>query len=161
GDNLKALQHLASTADVTTLKAPTLTILAMTLAERKQNPMAVGLLNRAWQVYPRDFWVNTILGICLFNSRPARYREGMRYFMIAAALRKDHNAGALAYLGLAHLRNNELSQAAHVFQEAVRREPNSPDVHTNLGVILDQQAQALNLPEKFDQAIAEFRRAIE
>jgi serine/threonine-protein kinase len=152
-NNLKAIQELADTADVTTLQAPSLTFLGFYLSSHGDTKTSAALLRRARQQYPMDFWVNLYLGLCLCNAKPPHYPEAVRCLSVAAALRKK-NEGALAYLGAGLIHAGELDQAVSVFEQAVRFEPDNARARTNLGIGLGEQGQ-------FDKAIVELRRAIQ
>src|SRR5262249_36637065 len=57
-----ALERLAEQADVKELPAAALALLALRLWAVGSRARAVGLLGRAPQQYPRDFWLNRSLG---------------------------------------------------------------------------------------------------
>src|SRR5262245_40466027 len=77
---------------------------------------AVGLLRRAQDAYPGDFWVNQHLGLALAQSQPPQLDEALRFLTAAVALRKE-SPGARLNLGVA-LRNKErLDEAAAHFSK--------------------------------------------
>jgi serine/threonine-protein kinase len=144
-----ALEALAKSARVANLSALALTRLASSL----RPPQAAGLLRRAQQHYPADFWVNHYLGIALMQATPPERDEAIRFLTAATALRPE-SPGAHTNLGVALDKNRQFDEAIASHRKAIELNPKYAAAHNNLGIALAGKG-------KVDEAIASFRKAID
>jgi serine/threonine-protein kinase len=119
---------------------------------RSADDIVVGLLLKAQQDHPDDFWINFQLGYFLSLSQPSRQQEAVRYYSVALALR-PHSPTARVNLGAVLLDQGKYDEALAVFQKARDLSPDLAMVHFNLG-------QALRLLDRWDEAIGEYREAV-
>jgi tetratricopeptide (TPR) repeat protein len=132
----------------------------------------IGLLRRAQQQHPGDFWVNFDLGAALRETvfgrggaaRPARaeelpvVNEVVAFLRVAVGLRPG-NAPAHTNLGAALQEQGDLKGAITCYKKALDLDPKYASAHTNLGLALLAQGdvqgaiacykQALNLDAKY------------
>jgi serine/threonine protein kinase/Tfp pilus assembly protein PilF len=146
------LAKLAEAADVRQMPAMALTQLAHRLQDVNDEASAVGLLRRAVQRYPGDFWVNHRLGLALLKQKPADPAEAVRYLMAAMALRPD-SRWTHYNLGNALLRKGQTDEAIQEYRAALAIDPKYVLAHINLGNALLRKGQT-------DDAIQEFRAAL-
>src|SRR5262249_9570460 len=83
----KALELLAKSQRLTELPASTLVLLAGSLWSMGAKGQAVGVLYKAQQQYPGDFWINHNLGYSLNRMQPHQLGEVIRFYTAAVALR--------------------------------------------------------------------------
>jgi tetratricopeptide (TPR) repeat protein len=127
---------------------------------------SVGLLRRAQQQHPGDFWVNVELASALYEgvfpraqARPARaeelplVQEAVVYYTTAVALRPG-NAPAHHNLGLALKAQEDVKGAIASYQKALELDPKYVHAHTDLGWALYEQGD-------FKGAIACYKKAID
>jgi tetratricopeptide (TPR) repeat protein len=142
GDERKAaLTELAASAAADNLPPRTIYLLAGALNGSDAGHRAVGPLRAAQRRHPDDFWINFMLGDCLFMMHSPHPDEAIRYFTVALALRPE-SAIAHARLGAAlsedNLQNGKGLQdeaIAHL-REAVRLNPSDTWPHVSLGIAL-------------------------
>jgi serine/threonine protein kinase/tetratricopeptide (TPR) repeat protein len=128
--------------------------------------VALGVLRRAQQRHPGDFWVNFELGSTLYQSvsprseaRLARaeelpvMQEAVRYYIAALALRPG-NAPAHNNLGLALQALGEVKGAVACYQKALDLEPKNALARYNLGNVLYEQGEVKG-------AIAYYHKSLE
>jgi serine/threonine-protein kinase len=143
------LEKLAASADVATVPAQALTL----LAQRLRPSQAVDLLRRAQQHRPADFWINHDLGKVLQEVTPPQYAEAVRFLTAAAALRPN-SPGCLMNLGRALQDKGQVNEAIAFYQKVLALDPRYAAAHSNLGTALYDKGQV-------EEAIACFRQAIE
>jgi tetratricopeptide (TPR) repeat protein len=153
GKRRAALEKLAESADVRQVPVPALTRLARQLEVVGARASAVGLLRRAQQQYPADFWVNHQLAWALQQAQPPELVEAVRYFTVAVALRPD-SPGAHTNLAAALAARGQLDEAIASYRKAIELDPKDVPAHIGLGAAL--QAKGC-----LDEAIACYRRAIQ
>jgi serine/threonine protein kinase/Flp pilus assembly protein TadD len=147
------LAKLAEAADVRQLPAGALTRLALRLRDVNDNANAVGLLRRAAQRYPGDFWVNHRLGEALrVQGKSADLAEVVRYLTVAMALRPDCH-GTHHQLGNALWAKGQTDEAIQEFRAALAINPKYFPARYRLGYALLHKGQ-------MDEAIQEFRAAV-
>jgi tetratricopeptide (TPR) repeat protein len=145
-------------------------------------PSKLGLLRRAQQQHPDDFWVNFALAFALHDGvlaqaakGPARteelpvVQEVVRYYTVAVALRPG-SAPAHHDLGLALKFQGNVSGAIACHKKALELEPKYVYAHAHLGLALWAQGdlkgaiacfeQALTLDPKFAPAHYNLGRAL-
>jgi tetratricopeptide (TPR) repeat protein len=148
-----ALGQLAERVNLRQFPARALTRLARQLLNEGDGAGAVGLLQRAQQRYPGDFWVNQYLGVTLLeHQKPADPAEAIRYLTVAVALRPD-SPGTHYNLGNALRQQGKLDEAIAAYHRAIDIDPRSAPAHANLGLALQRQG-------KLDDAITAYRQAI-
>jgi tetratricopeptide (TPR) repeat protein len=115
--------------------SPTLTaVLAFAVVESDADA-ALGLLDRAQQLRPEDFWSNAQLGFLLQLYKPGDRDRAMAYERAALALRPD-NAFVAAALGLATAEQGRRDEARALFRRAVAADPDFPVANYMLGLDL-------------------------
>jgi serine/threonine protein kinase/Flp pilus assembly protein TadD len=119
---------------------------------RSAAEIVVGLLLKAQQDHPDDFWINLELGYYLQHSRPPRLEGAIRYYLVALALR-PHSPTARVNLGAVFYDQGKYDEALAVFGKARDLAPGLAMVHFNLG-------QALRVKGRWDEAIREYREAV-
>jgi serine/threonine-protein kinase len=160
---LQALLELAAAAEHQDLSPAAVALLAgaletackpsqKTASGRSAAEIVVGLLLKAQQDHPEDFWINFQLGYYLQHSRPPRLEQAIRYYSVALALR-PHSAVARVNLGTAFYDQGKYDEALAVFRKARDLAPGLAILHFNLG-------QALRLKGRWDEAIREYREAV-
>jgi serine/threonine protein kinase/Tfp pilus assembly protein PilF len=84
----RALEELAGTVPVQQVSPRTLWLLGLTLKEVGAPDQAMALLRRAQHEYPTDLWINdTLGGFSLYEFKPSRLDDALRFYSIALALR--------------------------------------------------------------------------
>jgi tetratricopeptide (TPR) repeat protein len=146
-----ALRRLADEPVVQALPATALVWLAVDLQAVQESTAAEQVLRAGLDRYPNNFWLNGDLGLLLCDRQPSRAEEGVRYLMVAVALRSD-SAGAQYNLGVALANKGEVEGAIRCLRAACRIDPNYALAHYNLG-------NALRAKGRLDEAIDEYREA--
>jgi tetratricopeptide (TPR) repeat protein/tRNA A-37 threonylcarbamoyl transferase component Bud32 len=127
---------------------------------------ALGVLRRAQQQYPGDFWVNLELAGALYDSvfgrgggaRPARVEElpavneAVAFFRVAVGLRPG-NAPAHTNLGIALAAQGDVKGAIACYHKALDLDPKLVQPHNNLG-------NALQAQRNLKGAIACYKKAL-
>jgi tetratricopeptide (TPR) repeat protein len=141
-------EALARLAESTAIQDQSVQLL-VALGQRMQAADAdpIGLLTRAQQQHPGDFWACYTLADALWGKKPA---ECIRYYQAALAIRPDaavahHNVGrALAIVG-------RIDEAIEHFRKAVHLEPEYGHAVSNLGQALSmkgRRAEALEFTQR-------------
>jgi serine/threonine-protein kinase len=134
--------------------AASLVLLARALGSEQGDAVAAGLLRRARQDHPEDFWVHHDLGACLTRGRPPSPAEAEAGYRAALALRPQ-SAGAHNNLGnLLADQPRRAAEAEWEYHAAIRLRPDYAEPHNNLGVLLGRR------PERVAEAEREYRDAI-
>jgi tetratricopeptide (TPR) repeat protein/serine/threonine protein kinase len=110
---------------------------------------ATGLLQRALERHPDDFWLNFALGNALAEKQPG---EALGYHRVALALRPGSGA-VLNNLGNVLIDLGRLEEAKAEYLKAIALDPKFANPHNNLGIVLEEQG-------RLEEAKAEFLRAI-
>jgi tetratricopeptide (TPR) repeat protein len=150
--DVPALTALSTTANVDTLPAPTLLLLADTLASLGEYEAGAALLRRARPTHAGDFWINHQLGLFLTLKQPPALAEAIPFFTAASALRPE-NAIAHHNLGKVLGQTGQWEAAVGAYRQALRLNPHNARIHNNLAVALSGQG-------KGDEAIAQYRQAL-
>jgi serine/threonine-protein kinase len=154
GKDHKVVKELVASARADELPSATVVLLARMGRKSAEARTVEEVLRQAQRRRPDDFWLNHHLGWgCLYDFRPARLEEAIRYYSMAVALRPQ-SPGARMNLGLALYDKGRLDDAIAEHREAIRLDPHYPNAHTSLGV-------ALQAKGKVDEAIACWRKAID
>jgi serine/threonine protein kinase/tetratricopeptide (TPR) repeat protein len=151
-NDLPALKALCASADVESWPAPTLQLLADSLASLGDMNPAARLLLRAQRRYPGDFWINHQLGLYLSNKEPAEPRRALRFLNVALTLRPQA-VWVRCHLGAALVESGQWEEAITELHETIRRKKDYAYAHYNLGNALAGMGQ-------FDAAVAAYREAI-
>jgi tetratricopeptide (TPR) repeat protein len=143
------LERLAM--DVNVREQPVTLMVAMGTRWRLLGGDPAKFLQRVYQVYPNDFWLNFELGY-LFDLK-GDSSSAIGYVMTAVALRPDASA---AHFNLAvTLRNiGQTSDALHHFQRTVELEPKHALAQLRIGELLLENGQ-------LGEASSQFQRAAE
>jgi serine/threonine-protein kinase len=121
-NHIPDLAAYAVSEEATELPSQTLILIADLLRRHGHAAKAVGLLRRARDRYPKDFWVNDMLGLHLLRSDPPDYPEAARCFAAAAALR-PHSALGLGNLASVLLKQGDLDGTIAMARRAVQIQP--------------------------------------
>jgi serine/threonine protein kinase/Flp pilus assembly protein TadD len=151
GKDPRALEEIV-TADPDNWPLATLRLLGVLAFGTTSNGRVTGLLERAQQRHPGDFWINHMLGQLLNETRPRRLEEVIRLWTVAVAVRPQ-SAAAHLNLGHAFKDNGRLDQAEAECREAIRLQKDYLDARINLALVLQEKG-------RLDEAIAESREAI-
>ena len=144
--NKEALKRLAQEVNVG--EQPVTLLVAMGTRWRLVGGDPTAFLQRVYQVYPNDFWLNFELGY-LFEVHDDA--TAMSYNRAAVALRPDAPA-AHFNLGMNLLRMERYDDAIHHLKHTLESDPNHTWAHFNL-------AELLLVKGQLDEASSEFRRA--
>src|SRR5262249_35973298 len=68
--------------------------------------------------------------------------------------KETRNGDALHYFGLLQAENDHLEEAAHLLRQAIRFGNRSPDVHANLGRVLNCMNRHRDALESYERALA-------
>ncbi len=147
------IRELADAVDLATYPPGTVMVIGQALGEFVDAEQATTFLYRAQRQYPNDFWINYHLAWYYGQLKPPRWAEQVRFYTLAAALRKQ-DVGVLNNLGAALARNGDIGEAILVFKEAIRLAPQDALSQRNLALALEQAKR----PE---EAIAAFQKATE
>ena len=149
----QAMERLASEVDTARQPSEALFVLEMGLRQRGAVAAALGLLRRAQQACPGDFWINQDLGTALIRCAPPQHDEAIRFLTVAAALRPD-SAGARFNLGRALDLAGRQDEAVVAYRQAIRLNADYSRAYFYLGSDLGEQGH-------LEEAIAACGRAIE
>jgi serine/threonine-protein kinase len=147
------LVKLAAQPEVLHMSAPTLVSLATGLEHMHEFEAAEGLLRKAQQRFPGDFWINHNLGMLLHNHVPERAGEAARFLTAALALRND-SAGIHNNMGAVLSAGGDLDGAIRHFLIAIELDPSNSVAHSNLGKVLVDKRE-------LEEAIRHCKLAIE
>jgi serine/threonine-protein kinase len=146
----RALERLATTADVEHLPVRALTRLAIRLWLMRAEGSTVAFLRRARRLHAGDFWINEYLGLALLEQQPG---EAVRYLTAAVALRPD-SAGARLNLGSALANHGERDEAIVEYKKALALAPEYAPAYHALGVTLAHHGHRPEAVAQFHKAIA-------
>jgi tetratricopeptide (TPR) repeat protein/serine/threonine protein kinase len=147
GKALRGLAEEAEEAEELNLPPSTVLFLAEALAEPSARweptpagsspaERAVGLLRRAQQQYPDDFWLNQNLGWYLRYRQPPLLDEAIGFFRTSVALRSG-SPGAHLNLGYALHDRGDFRGAIAAYHKAIDLKPDYAEAYSNLGGSLD------------------------
>jgi serine/threonine-protein kinase len=149
----KGFVALASSAPLADWPPATTVLMSIALRGAGQAERAAEVLEKAQQLHPADFWVNSVLAESLdFFSHPPRLQEAIRYYTAARALRPK-NLIVLLNLGWALRGVGRLDESIAVSREALRLKPDFLKARANL-------ADALEAKGEGDEAIAVGREGV-
>src|SRR5262249_3732738 len=118
-DDRAALRAMAATDEVNRLEPPSLTLLAVILADGGDRPAAVEVLRRGLLRHPFDVRLNFDLARDLAEQGPEGRVEALGYYRVARALRPE-NGHELAHL----LKDRGRSEEAEaIFRDLSRLSP--------------------------------------
>jgi tetratricopeptide (TPR) repeat protein len=95
-----ALKELGTAEGITRQPARSLVALSAALSQARETKASLRLLLEAQRAYPGDFWINHNLGMAQLLSKPAQYKDAVRYLSVAVAVRPE-SPGARLNLGMA------------------------------------------------------------
>jgi tetratricopeptide (TPR) repeat protein/serine/threonine protein kinase len=154
--DVDALECFAFEQETLALPPSYLILLAQILAERGRGAANIGLLRRGQRRYPRNFWLNAILGAAMMKSAMAQGQAAMMEvagFLRVALTIRPQAPHTMKLLGRMLRATGQSSEAEDVYREAIALDPHDFPAWTELGVALSNQG-------KFEEAIAAHRRAI-
>jgi serine/threonine-protein kinase len=144
--NKEELERLAQEVNVG--EQPVTLLVALGTRWRLLGGDAKAFLQRVYQVYPNDFWLNFELGFAAQDQA-----IGMSYNRAALALRPE--APAAHYnLGMNLIALERYDEGIHHFRRTLESDPHHTWAHFNL-------AELLLATGKLDEASSEFQRAAE
>ncbi|MDA1016239.1 MAG: protein kinase, partial [Planctomycetota bacterium] len=135
------LLELADDKTALTQPTPAIVSLALALVEIDEPAECVRLLRSAQRRYPNDFWINYTLGVQLHRSNPPQYRDAIRFYTAALAIRPQA-IGAGLNLGDAYEVAGELDDAIASYRTAVDAKPNDAKALMHLGNALMKRTEA-------------------
>jgi tetratricopeptide (TPR) repeat protein len=150
--DLPVLKKLSTSAEVVSLPAPTLLLLAHSLARLGDRSAAAEVLRGVRQRHRDDFWINHNLGIYLLEKQPTD-PEGSVRFLTAAMVLRSQSPGAHYNLGNALRDKGQLDEAITEYREAISLNEDYASAHYNLGIVLHAKG-------KVDEAIACYQKTI-
>jgi serine/threonine-protein kinase len=146
GKDRSAVLRLADQAEVAGLPVQSVELLARVLREAGAGERAEAVLRTALQRHPGDVWLNHALADHLYQQRPPRLDEAIRFYTAARAVRPE----VALRLGQALLAREKPEEAVAVFRELTRLRQGNLHPHYYLGIALARQG-------KRDEAAAVFR----
>jgi tetratricopeptide (TPR) repeat protein/predicted Ser/Thr protein kinase len=150
----QALEDLAREVKVAAQPPLALSLLDRALRNSGSAAGALGLLLRAREEYPGDFWINQDLGMALLAGQPPQLDEAIRFLTVAMALRPG-SPGVRVNLGNALRARGRLDEAIACYKKASELDPKYATAHFNLGNTLAAKGPGV------DEAIASYKKAIE
>ena len=147
----ESLVRLANAPDTARHPPQSQFLISIQLRRFDQLELALGLLERACEIHPSDFWIHYELASNSRLVRPARLEAALRHGIAARALR-PRSAGTGSNLGQVLQDQKKLDEAITCFKKAIEVDPNHVPAHVNLANLL------LGKPE---EAITHYRKAIE
>jgi tetratricopeptide (TPR) repeat protein len=155
GGERKALEALATSADIGQLPPSSLHLLGCTLADVMEAPEeGVALLREAQRQYPGDRWINTALGrLCSRALKPPQYDDAVRFYTAALAARPDSHSIRFD-LARVLLEKGSFQEANVEFSKVIELEPYNPDAWSGRG-------QAFLKLGQRDKALADYSKVIE
>jgi tetratricopeptide (TPR) repeat protein len=150
--DLPAVEALAREADVAAQPPGALEGLAQVLQANGKVEGAVGLMRRAREVHPGNFWINHTLGLALAATKPPQPDEAIRFLTVAVALQPGC-AGAWYNLAVTLLQYDRLDEAIAACRKAVGLKPAYAMAHFCLGVAFERKGP-------LEEAIAAYRKAV-
>jgi Flp pilus assembly protein TadD len=146
----EALARLAGDPGLAARPVASLVLLAGALTATGQTGQAIDALRHAQRQYPDNFPIAESLGWALWMaSRPA---EAVPFATAAVAL-APRSGMSRAILGIALAETGRLEAAEFEFREAIRLQPDYPNIHSHYGYALFQAA-------RYDEAALEVREAV-
>jgi eukaryotic-like serine/threonine-protein kinase len=155
GTQVTALKELAESTALPDLPARTLALLGAALLRVGDFQLAEAVLRPAQRQHPNDLGLALCLGRALFGL--SRNAEGVRYYMVARAIRPQ-TEHALAH---ALWQIDEKDEAIAVFREGIRTRPTKARNYACLGKVLKKQGLAAAADEVLDAGIVVAREEVE
>jgi tetratricopeptide (TPR) repeat protein len=149
GRDRDAVLRLADRAEAARLPVQSVQLLALALVQEGAGGRAEAVLRAALRRHPGDVWLNHALAVQLFDQKPPRLDEAIRFFTAARAVRPE----VCHHLGFALMQKGDLEEAAAVFQELTRLRRDNFHPHYSLGLVLYKQG-------RFGEAAAAYRDAL-
>jgi len=146
------LERLAEEQNVLAQPQAHLLLLSYRLMAVNARPAALGLLRRAQERYPADFWINEELGNAL-RKDPRTAAEAVGFYRAALAL-QPQSPVAYFNLGCCLHDQKKLPEAIAAYRKDIELNPHSANGYNNLGTALSEQ-------HKLPEAIAAYLKAIE
>jgi tetratricopeptide (TPR) repeat protein/serine/threonine protein kinase len=149
----KAVEALATPADLKSMPPSTLVFLAFALGELGTREQAVAVLREGHRLHPGDFWINHWLGVRLADpGSREKSTEAIRFFTAALALRPQSPA-AQNNLGVALHYAKRAAEAEKAFRRGLDLQPTYARAWNNLGVVLGQQSQSPEAVKAYEEAL--------
>src|SRR5262249_53419633 len=122
----EGLKRFVAEEEVLDLPPPHLILLAQTMGDRGHAEGNGGLLRRAVRRYPRNFWVNAVLGATIpWEKRVVagvEVEEAIGFLRVALAVR-PRSPHVQGLLGALLLTVNKLPEAEHATRKAIELRP--------------------------------------
>ena len=151
--DLKALQELASGADLNRLRTRILASLGDSLRGAGDAKGSVAFLRKVQRQYPTDSYVNASLAWSYRSLDPPQWDDAIAFRRIAVAIRPE-SPMANFYLGYSLQKQGKLDEALAYFQTAVDLDEGHAPAQYSL-------AYVLSLQEKSAQALVHFQIAVD
>jgi serine/threonine-protein kinase len=149
----RALLAALAELEETLRKPPNIKILATALKEAGSWDVAEQLLRQGQAVHRADFWLNFELASTLSMKEKPEYREAIRFYQAALALRPQ-SAKVLFGLGVCLHKQGKPSEAEAAYHKAIDLQPDFALAHTNLGKILFDSGKLAEAEAAWRKAIA-------
>jgi Flp pilus assembly protein TadD len=146
-----ALEELAGRPEAAAQPPDAVVLLARALRRTGGTEAAAGLLRRAQERHPGDFWLNHSLGLYLVSTRPPRLEEAVGFLRAAVAARPQSSL-AHGNLGYALSQLGRAAEAEAEYRKVAMLQPDNVLAHSNLGSALIKQ-------DRLAEAEAVLRRA--
>jgi serine/threonine protein kinase/tetratricopeptide (TPR) repeat protein len=151
--NQKALRALVGEANASGQPPSAAVLMGKGLHDLGEAGLAVEFLRRAQQEHPSDLWLNLVLGMYLFQLRPAQAGEAGGYLRAALALRPD-SPGVLYELGMTLGCQDDLPGAIAAYQKAIALQPDVALFHFALGQVFWKQGDLRGAVAAYQKASA-------
>lgn len=135
------LLRLAMDGNAIEQPTPAIVSLGLALVEIDEQAECVRLLRSAQRKHPNDFWINYTLGVQLHRASPPHYRDAIRFYTAALAIRPQA-IGAGLNLGDAYEVAGQLDDAIASYRTAVDAKPNDAKALMYLGNALMKRTEA-------------------
>lgn len=119
-------------------------------AGKKEDADRIAL--RAMELIPDD--AETVYQAANANVRLGNVDEGIRLYERVAELNPSYAASVHASLGFAYGVKGDEQKCMEHYQQALKLNPNYPDIHYNLGTILERRQKYVEAEAHYKQAIA-------
>jgi serine/threonine-protein kinase len=148
-----ALERLARQEGVLDQPPVSLHLLAWALVRRGNRAAAEGLLRRAQQRHPDDFWINHDLAFNLARMKSPRLEEVIRFYQAAVALRPQ-SPGAYLNLANALRARGKSAESEAACRKAIALKPDYAAAYSSLCIALTELGRPAEAEAACRKAIA-------
>lgn len=146
-ENLATLKETLAKARVEMFSPQLAIVLAWRLG--LDTDEALLLLQKARDLYPRDFWINSDLGLAFrYHQKP---QKAVGFFLVASALRPN-TSSVHHNLGTAYSDMGDLERAIACYDKAIELDSERADTHYNLGIAYQAKKNPAKAIQHFKEA---------